>query len=81
MLPLLPVKLESSEVGTLGMVVNHTVHVSKLDSFLHSKPRTVVKQTKHSMDHLKNYECHICACGCSCCLNLIHDVTKNTKPC
>jgi hypothetical protein len=49
-LPLLPVKLESSEVCTPGVVVNHTVHVTNLDSFLHSKPHTIVKQTKHSVD-------------------------------
>jgi hypothetical protein len=35
-LPLLLVTLESSEVGTPGVVVNHTIHVSDLNTFLRS---------------------------------------------
>jgi hypothetical protein len=53
-LPLLPVKLESSEVGTPGVVVNHTVHVNNLDSFLHSQPCTIEKQKKNSVDRSKS---------------------------
>jgi hypothetical protein len=63
-------------VGTPGVVVNHTIHVSDLNTFLRSKPHTFVKQTKHSVDHSKKYKCRVCACGCSFHLNLIHDVAK-----
>ncbi len=56
-------KLESSEVGAPGVMVSHTIHVNDLDTFLHSKPRTVVKQTKHSMDCSKKYEYHVCDCS------------------
>jgi hypothetical protein len=75
-LPLLTVKLESSEVGTPGVVVNHTVHINDLDSFLHGKPCTIVRQTKHSMDCSRTYEYRFYACGCSFCLNLIYDIAK-----
>jgi hypothetical protein len=34
-LPLLPDKVDSSEVYTPGVVVNHTVHINDLNSFLH----------------------------------------------
>jgi hypothetical protein len=75
-LPLLPVKVESSGVGTPCIVVNHSIHANDLDTFLHSKTRTFVKKTKHSMVCLKKYKYRICACGCSFHLNLIHDVRK-----
>jgi hypothetical protein len=75
-LPLLPAKLESSEVGTPGAVVNHYIHVNDLDAFLGSKPHTFVKQTTHSVDCSKKYKYCICACSCSFHLNLIHDVAK-----
>jgi hypothetical protein len=77
-LPFFPVKVESSEVCTPCVVVNHTIHANDLDTFLRSKPRTFVKQTKHSVDRSKKYEYHVCACGCSFCLN--DDFAKKMVP-
>jgi hypothetical protein len=70
--PLSPVKAEPSEVGAPSAAVNRIIHANDLDTFLH------VKQTKHSAYHMKKYECRICACGCSFCLNLLYDATEKT---
>jgi hypothetical protein len=71
LLPLLHVKSEASEVDNPTSVINHTIHVSDLDTFLHSKPRCFMKQSKHNVDRPKRYEYHHCVCGCSYHIDLI----------
>ncbi len=76
MLPALPVEAEPSELCAPSTVINRIIHANDLDTFLHSKPCYLVKQTKHSADYMKKYEYRVCACGCSFCLNLIIDLTN-----
>jgi hypothetical protein len=65
LLSLLPVKSEASEVDMISSVINHTIHVSELDTFIRSKPHCFMKQSKHNVDRSKRYEYHHCVCGCS----------------
>jgi hypothetical protein len=70
LLSLLPVKSEAAEVQNQTSVLNLTILVRQLNACLHSKPRCVMKQSKHNLDRLKRYEYRHCACGCSYHINL-----------
>jgi hypothetical protein len=46
----LPVKSEAAEVLNQTSVLNLTIPVRQLDAFLRSKPRCIMKQSKHNLD-------------------------------
>jgi hypothetical protein len=66
----LPFKSEAADDQRVTSVPNITIPVRQLDAFLCSKPRCIMKQSKHNLDRSKRYEYRHCACGCSYRINL-----------
>ncbi len=78
MLSPLPVKSEAADDQRVTSVLDITIPVSQLDAFLCSKPRCIMKQSKHNIDRSKRYEYRQCACGCSNHITLTFTFTNST---
>jgi hypothetical protein len=74
----LPVKSEAADDQRVTSVPVVTIPVSQLDAFLCSKPRCIMKQSKHNVDHSKRYEYRHCACGCSYRITLTFTFANST---
>jgi hypothetical protein len=74
----LPVKSEPADDHRVTSVPDITIPVSQLDAFLRSKPRCIMKQSKHNIDRSKRYEYRQCACGCSYRITLTFTFANST---
>ncbi len=74
----LPVKSEPADNHRVTSVPDVTIPVSQLDAFLRSKPRCIMKQSKHNIDRSKRYEYRQCACGCSYRITLTFTFASST---
>ena len=74
----LPVKSEPADDQRVTSVPDITIPVSQLDAFLRSKPRCIMKQSKHNIDRSKRYEYRQCACGCSYRITLTFTFANST---
>jgi hypothetical protein len=57
----LPVKSEAADDQRVTSVPDLTIPVSQLNAFLCRRPRCIMKQSKHNIDHSKRYEYRHCA--------------------
>jgi hypothetical protein len=76
----LPVKSEAFDYQrvTTSTVRSVTIPVSQLDALLCSKPRCIMKQSKHNLDRSTRYEYRHCVCGCSYRITLTFTFANNT---